>query len=65
MDQTQLGAIVHVPDTEAHRLTLPEAPAFVSDAWQSTVREPTCDDVLSWATLADVATWAKLKGDLS
>ena len=59
LEQAQMDAVLNASDIEAHRMTQLDAPDFVSDAWQSKVREPTRDDVSCWTTVADVATWAK------
>ena len=41
-----------------------DAPAFVANALLSTVREPDREEVEAWTTLAEVAKWAKLSGDI-
>ena len=41
-----------------------DAPPFAADALLSTVREPDREEVEAWTTLAEVAKWAKLSGDI-
>ena len=42
-----------------------DPPPNVTAAFMSTVREPTKDLVDSWTTVAHVAAWPKLKGDIA
>ena len=44
---------------------LPAPPPAVATALLGTVREPTPDQLASWTTIEHVATWAKLKGDIT
>lgn len=43
----------------------PDPPPNVTAGFMSTVREPTPDLVASWTTVEQVASWAKLKGDVA
>ena len=53
-------------EAPAHSRTGMVAPtAPIAAALLSQVREPDPADMAGWATLADVATWAKLQGDIT
>ena len=43
----------------------PEPPPSVTSGTYSMVREPTPDEVSSWTSLQQIATWAKLNGELT
>ena len=62
-DQAQLEAMARGQSDGAPPAAF-DTPAFVSDAWMSTVRGPTKDEVSNWYSFADVGRWAKLKGDV-
>ena len=66
LEAAQLGAIINMSQVESSQPSRSsfDAPAFVMTAAQSTVREPSDSEVAGWSTLADVASWAKPKGDI-
>ena len=60
----QLDAIIVATGGTSGTAAAFDAPPFVANALLSTVREPDPEEVETWPTLAEVATWAKLSGDI-
>ena len=59
-----VGLTMHDAGNNAQGL-LPAPPPAVATALLRTVREQSPDQVSSWTTIEHVATWAKLKGDIT